>query len=68
MACRDIEKNDLIGFLFVIKLGDLDRVSGIPQVHEIRALDDTAVFDIQTGNYPFREHNAKASFRSSLPS
>ena len=52
----DIEEYELIGPLPVIARRELDRVAGIAQPYEIRALHDTAIFDIETWYDAFRIH------------
>ena len=46
--------------------GQLHRIPRIPQAHEIRPLDHTAILDIQTGNNPLRisrcTHIVKSSY------
>jgi hypothetical protein len=51
-----IQKNQFICSGVIVGLPDLDRVSGILQVHEINALDDPAVLHVQTGDDSFCKH------------
>ena len=58
MGGRDVEKHHLVGTLPGIGGGHFNRVTRIPQIHEIDALDHTAVLDIQAGDDPFGIHQA----------
>ena len=40
----------------VVALRDLDRIAGVAQADEVDALDDAAVFDVETGNDASGEH------------
>jgi len=63
-----------VGTLPVVATGQLHRVAGITQVHEVDALDHPARVDVQTGDHPDRPHPADpamaatAAARSTVPS
>src|SRR5699024_10743187 len=46
----DVKKNEFVGTLLGVAQGNFNRISGIGQVDEIHALDDTAILDVQAGN------------------
>ena len=54
-ASRNIEEDQLIGSLMVVKGGQLDRVAGIAQVEELGSLDDAAIGYIEAGDDTFGE-------------
>ncbi len=47
LAGLGIEKGDRVGALGVVAFRDLDRVAGVANIHELHALDDAAVIDVQ---------------------
>ena len=47
---RDVEEDELVGALGVVVRGELDRVAGVADVDELRALDDAAVVDVHAGD------------------
>src|SRR5438105_8971675 len=47
---RDIEKTQLVRALLVVAARHFHRVAGVAQVHEIDALDDATLCDIETGD------------------
>ena len=58
----DVEEAELVRTGGVIGLSRLDRIAGVDQVHEIDALDDAAVLDVQTGDDAgFEGHRTAAS-------
>ena len=56
-ASRNIEEDQLIGSLLVVKGGQLDRVACIAQVEELGSLDDAAIGYIEAGDDTFGEQN-----------
>jgi len=44
---RDIEEDELVGALRVVRERGLDRVARVAQVHEADTLDDPAVLDVE---------------------
>src|SRR5258708_6786114 len=48
----DIQKDNLVRTLVFVPRGEIDRIANITEFHELRALYDTAVFDVET------HHNA----------
>src|SRR5262249_13929972 len=53
---RDVEKDQLIGAFIGITQTTFNRVPCITQLHEIDALYNTSVLDIETGNDALSEH------------
>src|SRR5256884_4620731 len=53
---RDVEEDELVGALRVIRERGFDRVARVAQVHEAHALDDATVLDVETRDDPLREH------------
>ena len=47
---RDVEEHQLVGALRVVVRGQLDRVAGVADVDEPRALDDAAGVDVHAGD------------------
>src|SRR6185437_12924988 len=62
-AGGDVQKNQLVGALGVIKGGELDRIAGVAQLNELDPLDDPASGDVQTGNNASREHGVPLRYR-----
>ncbi len=63
---RDIQKNQLVRSRPVISRADLSRIARILKIDEINALDNPAVFHIQTGNNPLCVHRRSiSSYRES---
>ena len=56
VAGRDVEEAQLVGAGGVVGGSRLDRIAGVHQVHELDALDDAAVLDIETGNDADLQH------------
>jgi hypothetical protein len=54
----DVEEGQLVGALAVVAAGDLDRIAGVAQLHEVDALDDAAGGHVQAGNDSLGEHGA----------
>ena len=52
----DVEEDELVGALGVVALGQLDRVAGVAQVDEVRALDDAAGVDVQARDHALEVH------------
>ncbi len=55
--CGDVEKDQLVGALAIVAIGQFDRIAGIAQVDEVDALDHAAAGDVETGNDAFGEHS-----------
>ena len=49
VTCGDVQEAQLVRASGVIDLGLLDRITGVDQVNEVDALDDTAVLDVEAG-------------------
>jgi hypothetical protein len=58
VARRDIEKAELVGARRIISHGAGHRIASIAQFNEIDAFDDTAVFDVETGDETGFKHQA----------
>src|SRR5207244_9320897 len=50
----DVEEHELVGSLAVVALGELDRITGIPQPDEVRALDHPPLVDVQARDNPLQ--------------
>ena len=46
----DVEEREFVGALLVVAARDLDRVAGVAQVHEVDALDDAPIGDVEAGD------------------
>ncbi len=53
---RDVEEHQLVGPFAIVPRGDLDRIAGVPEVQEVRPLDDTPMVDVQAGDDPLCQH------------
>ena len=62
MGRGDVEEDDLVGAGLVVDRRHLDRVAGVAQVHEVDALDDAALVDVEAGYDALHQHR-----RSRLP-
>jgi hypothetical protein len=51
VAGADIQKRDLIGTGIAVALRHLHRITGIPDVDEFNAFDNTTIVAIEAGNY-----------------
>ena len=49
MTCGDVEEAELVGPRLVIGGSGLDGVAGIPEIDEVDALDDAALFHVEAG-------------------
>src|SRR5262249_1507869 len=56
VAGRDIQEDQLVGPLGVVTGRHVDRIARVPEVHEVRALDDTTVVDVEAGDDPLGQH------------
>ena len=54
----DVEEDELVGAVRVVARGQLDRVAGVADVDEVRALDDAARVDVQAGDDALVVHAA----------
>ena len=52
----DVQEDQLVGALGVVDGRLLHRVAGVAQLHEVDALDDAAVLDVETGDDAFGQH------------
>src|SRR4029077_11189530 len=55
---RDVEEDDLVRPLAVVKGRQFRGVAGIAQVLEANALDDAAVIDVEARDYAFCGHQS----------
>ena len=68
MRRGDVEEDELVGALGVVARGELDRVAGVAQVDEVRALDDAPAVDVQARDDALEVHGhrqARGAPRSS---
>ncbi len=56
MGSRDIEKDQLIGFLGVVLFGDLHRVARVAQVLKLDALDHPPFLHVQARDDALSQH------------
>ena len=61
-GCCDIQENQLICSCCIICFCNLNRITGIFQVHKINALNHPAFIDIQTGNDSLGKHISSPPF------
>ena len=54
--CGDVEEHQLVGALGVVAGGQLDRIAGVAQVHEVGALDNPTVGDVEARDDPGHDH------------
>ena len=57
----DVEEDELVGALGVVVRGQLDRVAGVADVDEVRALDDAAGVDVQAGDDALVVHSGASA-------
>jgi hypothetical protein len=57
---RDVEEHELVGALGVVALGQLDRIAGVADVDEVRALDDAARVDVEARDHALEVHAPQA--------
>ena len=50
VARCDVQESELVGAGLVVDGGLLDGVAGVAQIDEVDAFDDTAIFDVETGD------------------
>ena len=55
----------IVGTLRVVRPGQLDRISGVPQLLEVDALDHPPGVDVQAGDHADRERHARVSLSAS---
>ena len=58
---RDVEEDELVGARAVVEGGQLDRVTGVADVDEARALDDAAGVHVQARDHPLQMHSAASA-------
>ena len=56
----DVEEHDLVGALVLIAGGELDGVPGVPDVHEVGALDHAALVHVEAGDDALEQHQLGA--------
>ena len=56
MRGGDVEEDQLVGALGVVALGQLDRIAGVAQADEVRALDDSPRVDVEAGDDALEDH------------
>src|SRR5437867_249064 len=54
---RDVEEDELVGALGVVRERGLDRVAGVAQIHELHALDDAAVLHVEARHHSLGQHD-----------
>ena len=62
----DVEEDELVGAELRVAGGELDRLSHLPQVDEVDALDDPPARDVEAGDHALLDH-ASAFSRSRAP-
>ena len=55
----DVEEDELVGALGVVARGELDRVAGVADVDEVRALDDAAGVDVEARDDALQVHGVE---------
>ena len=64
----DVEEDDLVGALVLVAHGQLDRVAGVAQVHELDALDHAALVHVEAGDHAAQQHQpSSAAWPSRTP-
>ena len=61
VARGDVEKSELVRAGRVIGDGGFDRIAGVAQIEEFDALDDAAVFHVETGDDADFEHGSSSA-------
>ena len=64
---RDVEKYELVRALAVVARGEGDRIAGVPDLDETRALHHAAVLDVEAGDDALREHRLTPPSRERSP-
>jgi hypothetical protein len=57
----NIEKAELVRALAIVNAGNLDRVTGVPEIQELDAFDYPAGFDIETRDDALGKHTSQFS-------
>jgi hypothetical protein len=52
----DVEKDQLVRALGVVRERRLDRVAGVPEIDEADSLDHAAGVDVEARDHPLAEH------------
>ena len=60
----DVEEDQLVGALPIVAVGQLDRIAGVAQVHEVDAFDHAAAGDVETGDDSFGQHQSSRKLRT----
>ena len=55
----DVEEDDLVGALVLVARGQLDRVAGVADVHELDALDHAALVHVEAGDHALEQHQLR---------
>ena len=63
----DVEKYEFIRPLVIVREGAFDRIAGIAQLEEFRALDDAAAGHVQAGDHAFGEHRVRSVTQDRSP-
>ena len=63
----DVEEGEFVGALLVVARSDLDRVTGIAQLHEVDAFDDPPARDVQAGDDAFGQHGQQPRLAPGRP-
>ena len=58
---RYVEEDDLVGSLLLVAHGQLDRVPGVAQVHELHALDHAPLVHVEAGDHASQQHQSPSS-------
>jgi hypothetical protein len=53
---RDVEEHQLVAALLLVAHRQLDRVAGVADVHEVRALDHAALVHVEARDHALEEH------------
>jgi hypothetical protein len=61
MRGGDVEEDDLVRPLLLVAHGQLDRVAGVAQVHELDTLDHAALVHVEARDHATEEHQASST-------
>src|SRR6185312_3869737 len=61
---RNVKKDELVGALLVVAIGELDGVSGVAEVDEVDAFDDASGGDVEAGDDSTRQHGSSTKLRT----
>ena len=57
----DVEEDELVGARLVVDGGQLDRIAGVAQVHEVDAFDDAPLVDVEARDDALHQHAQRLS-------